>query len=83
MTSSPHLRSYPGPLITRLCLILIAGSLSFPIAGLAQDETKSGDLVKIFELGQMVADTNGDSIPDFVQASLVMGATPSTAEIAA
>ena len=82
MTSSPHLRSHPRSL-TRLCLILIAASLGSPIAGLAQDEIKRGDLVKIFELGHMVADTNGDSVPDFVQASLLMGATPSTAELAA
>ena len=83
MTSSRHLRSHPRAL-TRLCLILIATSLGSPaIAGLAQDEIKRGDLVKIFELGHMVADTNGDSVPDFVQASLLMGTTPSTAELAA
>jgi hypothetical protein len=39
--------------------------------------------VTIFDLGRMVADTNGDAVPDFVQASLVIGTTPSAAELSA
>ena len=41
------------------------------------------DLATIFDLGSLVGDTNGDAVPDFVNASLVLGDAPSAAESAA
>ena len=41
------------------------------------------DLAGMFELGSLVIDTNGDSVPDFVNATLVLGEAPTSAEIAA
>ncbi len=39
-----------------------------------------GDLTRLFEVGGLVLDTNGDQVPDFVDASLVTGAAPTPAE---
>ena len=65
------------------CAIFFAGILTTvtPTAGAAQDATT--DLSNVFDLGHLVADTNGDSVPDFVNGSLVLGANPSVAELAA
>jgi hypothetical protein len=41
------------------------------------------DLTGLFELGVLIGDTNGDSVPDFVNASLVTGPAPTVAEHAA
>ena len=41
------------------------------------------DLATLFDLGQLVLDTNGDSVPDFVNATLVLGSPASVAETAA
>jgi hypothetical protein len=41
------------------------------------------DLATIFDLGALIGDTNGDSVPDFVNASLVLGDTPTVFERAA
>ena len=41
------------------------------------------DLASLFELGQLALDTNGDGVPDFVNASLLLGPEPTTAELAA
>ena len=37
----------------------------------------------MFDLGRLVIDTNGDSVPDLVNASLVIGVTPSVTAISA
>ena len=37
------------------------------------------DLATLFELGTLVLDTNGDSVPDLVNAALVLGDDPSSA----
>ena len=65
------------------CAIFFAGILTTitPTAGVAQDAAT--DLSNVFDLGRLVADTNGDSVPDFVNGSLVLGANPSVAELAA
>lgn len=60
-----------------LAVTVLAG---VPSGASAQDVT---DLTTLYELGQLVLDTNGDSVPDFVNASLVLGAPSSVAETAA
>jgi hypothetical protein len=76
---------FPLPLpcrrLARATLLVWAGLSTAPGAGLAQEAAR--DLTGIFDLGALVADTNGDSVPDFVNASLVLGAAPTPAEIAA
>lgn len=59
-----------------LCAIL-------PAAAAAPLEAQEADLARLFDLGALVLDTNGDSVPDRVDASLVLGATPSLAELSA
>ena len=44
--------------------------------GLAAQQT--ADLATLFELGTLVLDTNGDSVPDLVNAALVLGDDPSS-----
>ena len=53
-----------------------------PRSGSAQAPGVSlpGDLTTLFEIGGLVLDTNGDQVPDFVNASLVTGETPTPAE---
>ena len=53
-----------------------------PLPGLAQTPAASvpGDLTTLFEIGGLVLDTNGDEVPDFVNASLVTGEVPTPAE---
>ena len=51
-----------------------------------QDTTSSTararfDLSTMFEQGHLVTDPNGDSVPDFVDAALVVGSSPSAAEL--
>jgi zinc carboxypeptidase len=41
------------------------------------------DLAAMFELGALVGDSNGDGVPDAINASLVLGPSPTAAEIAA
>ena len=41
------------------------------------------DLTTLFDIGALVLDTNGDSVPDFVNASLVTGDPASPAELRA
>ena len=68
---------------------LIATVLSFaavPDGAASQEVPPAGvvsDLTTMFEIGQLLADTNGDSVPDRVNGSLVLGTTPSMAELAA
>ncbi|MXX78696.1 MAG: hypothetical protein F4Z33_06970, partial [Gemmatimonadales bacterium] len=44
--------------------------------GLAAQQTP--DLATLFDLGTLVLDTNGDSVPDLVNAALVLGDDPSS-----
>ena len=41
------------------------------------------DLATLFDLGTLVLDTNGDSVPDLVNAALVLGEGPSSSVLAA
>lgn len=59
-----------------LVFALLAFSAS-PLTG------QDADLGRLFDLGVLVIDTNGDSLPDNVDASLVLGASPSLAELSA
>jgi hypothetical protein len=61
-------------------LLLAVGLATAPAASAAQQQA---DLTTLFDLGQLVLDTNGDSVPDLLNASLVLGPTPSVAETAA
>ena len=56
--------------------------IGVPEPGRAQTPAASvpGDLTTLFEIGGLVLDTNGDEVPDFVNASLVTGETPTLAE---
>jgi hypothetical protein len=49
----------------------------------AQAQQVTPDLTSLFDLGQLVLDTNGDSVPDRLDASFVLGATPTVVEISA
>lgn len=49
----------------------------------ATPETPRPDLSTVFELGVLIADTNGDDVPDFVNGGLVLGPQPTIAERAA
>jgi hypothetical protein len=66
------------PLTLTLCALALALT-SQPLNA----QNVQADLATIFDLGSLVADTNGDSVPDFVNASLVLGDTPTQAESAA
>ena len=70
-------------ILTGLLLPLIVGTSATPSHAQAQDTPSTSDLVTLFELGRLVSDTNGDSVPDAVAASLLLGPSPSTAELAA
>jgi len=41
------------------------------------------DLAALFDLGQLVLDTNGDSVPDLLNASFVLGTAPTVVEVSA
>ena len=59
------------------CLLVVAA------AATVAAQTASPDLATVFDLGYLVVDTNGDSVPDFVNASLVLGDAPSVTATAA
>ena len=71
----------------RHTLILITISLvlsnSATTAVSAQAQTTRMDLATLYDLGNLVVDTNADSVPDLVNASLILGQTPSISETAA
>ena len=46
-------------------------------------QTANIDLATLYDLGNLVIDTNEDSVPDLVNASLVLGESPTTVETAA
>src|SRR5688572_811985 len=70
----PHRAMRAAPLLFAVGLAAVPGAIS------AQQPP---DLARLFDLGQLVLDTNGDSVPDLLNASLVLGPTPSVAETAA
>ena len=47
----------------------------------AQVQTTRMDLATLYDLGNLVVDTNADSVPDLVNASLILGATPSISAV--
>ena len=59
-----------------------AGS-SLPGSLSAQEPPDPPDLASLFDLGTLVLDTNGDSVPDFVNVALILGDDPSAAVLAA
>ena len=64
--------------------ILVATTLVLSIsAATAHAQTARMDLATLYDLGNLVSDTNADSVPDLVNASLVLGETPTITEIAA
>ena len=64
--------------------ILVATTLVLSIsAATAHAQTARMDLATLYDLGNLVIDTNADSVPDLVNASLVLGETPTITEIAA
>ena len=46
-------------------------------------QSPSTDLATLFDMGNLVLDTNGDNVPDLVNASLVLGESPTLTETAA
>ena len=84
MADSPRLLS-PTFRLASPCLVLgaITTLLAVPGTARGQDATAGEDLLSIFDLGGLVADTNGDEVPNAIQDSLVLGASASTAELAA
>ncbi len=64
------------------CATVLGLALAFGAAAAGAQEMPQ-DLATLFELGQLVVDTNGDSVPDLVNASLVLGEGPSVAELTA
>ena len=62
-----------------LALISALAFAGTPVIG----QERTADLTTIFELGSLVSDLNGDSVPDFVNASLVLGRSATTSETAA
>ena len=48
------------------------GTVLIPARIAAQEVEPNPDLATLFELGALVQDTNGDSVPDFVNATLVL-----------
>ena len=66
-----------------LTALILALTTMAPLAATAQEDQESFDLATMFELGNLVLDTNGDSVPDLVNASLVLGAAPSVTALAA
>lgn len=66
-------------------LILVAGTALWAPGsfGALAAQASPTDLASIFDLGTLIADTNTDSVPDVVNAGLVLGPDPSVAESAA
>ncbi|MGE0158119.1 MAG: M14 family zinc carboxypeptidase [Gemmatimonadales bacterium] len=64
-----------------LLFFAVVGFVGVPPAVSAQQPP--ADLTTLFDLGRLVLDTNRDSVPDLLNASFVLGPTPSVAETAA
>jgi len=76
MSGPTRLGAFPRPVAILLLSILLLPSR-------AAAQVVEADLTSIFQLGSLLGDTNGDSVPDAVNASLVLGPNPSVAETAA
>jgi hypothetical protein len=80
---NPSKPRHPGRV--RRCSYTAIGTafalLTLPVAASSQED--SFDLATLFDLGTLVLDTNGDSVPDRVNASLLTGTPASVAETAA
>jgi hypothetical protein len=68
--------STPPTVAKRLAVAVVLGLVGRPVASTAQVVSPGFDLDGLFELGGLVADLNGDSVPDFVDATLVLGPRP-------
>lgn len=74
----------PFPVTSTLVAALMAcAAVAGPLSGQERPSAGPPDLAQLFELGALLLDTNGDSVPDLVSASLVLGDAPSPAEVAA
>lgn len=71
-------------------MIRLTRSISLLLASMAvlaprvegqEAEPTPFDLATLFELGHLLSDPNGDSVPDFVNATLVLGEAPTAAEV--
>ncbi|MBT8488101.1 MAG: hypothetical protein HKO77_03190, partial [Gemmatimonadetes bacterium] len=58
-------------------------AVALAAAGPIVAQEAPNDLATAFDLGVLVADTNGDGVPDFVNGGLVLGPEPTLAEYAA
>ncbi len=65
-------RTRPLAVALTLAVAVAAPPASRPLAA-----QQPSDLSTLFELGTLVLDTNGDSVPDLVNAALVLGDDPS------
>ena len=64
-------------------LLAFTAAAAAPPNSLALAAQETPDLATLFELGALVLDTNGDSVPDLVNAALILGDEPSAAVLAA
>jgi hypothetical protein len=68
---------------TASLLLSVVVTSTAPCSAIASAQEPPTDLTDVFDLGALVLDTNGDSVPDLLGASLVLGAPASVAETAA
>ncbi|MCZ0936516.1 MAG: M14 family zinc carboxypeptidase [Gemmatimonadetes bacterium] len=74
----------PGTVGVGLAFVAaFAAAFAAPLASRGLAAQQPPDLAALFELGTLVLDTNGDSVPDLVNAALVLGEDPSPGVLAA
>ena len=78
--SALHRRSGLTALLPAAAALALWSSLPAPGVSQAPAASVPGDLTTLFDVGGLVLDTNGDEVPDFVNASLVTGEAPTPAE---
>lgn len=66
-----------------IAVVSATGSVAPLAAQTTPDATATPDLATLFEIGALLGDSNGDSVPDRVNASLVVGSAASIVEQAA
>ncbi|MEQ1855263.1 MAG: hypothetical protein ABL963_02270, partial [Longimicrobiales bacterium] len=64
-------------------LLCAAASLTAAWASEGASAQQPPDLASVFDLGQLVLDMNGDSVPDLLNASFVLGTAPTVVETSA